>query len=50
MLCPLLMVTVKYLVSWHLLPSSPSLLAQKGVLHWTPWKNDWAWSEVMANA
>lgn len=31
MLCPLLMVTVRNLASWHLLPSSPALLAQKGV-------------------
>lgn len=49
MLCPLLMVTVSHLVSWHLLPNSPSLLAQKGVLHWASWKNGQAWSGVMAN-
>ena len=43
------MVTVSNLVGWHLLPDSPPSLAQKGVLHWAPWKNDQAWTGVMAN-
>jgi len=27
----------------------PISIGKKGVHHWTPWKNDQAWSEVMAN-
>lgn len=35
--------------NWHLLPSSPSLLAHNGVFHGAPWNSDQACSGVMAD-